>query len=71
MYEIGPEIVHIDHPEEQSHVEAPGQASLVPASNGERQVKTSDCLEGHCHVTDQAGNSEFVESDNVVDDSLF
>ena len=71
LCEIGPKIVRIDHLENQSRIEAPGQASLVPASNGERQVKASDRLEGHCHIPDQAGNSEFVESDNVVDDSFF
>ena len=64
LCEIGPEIVRIDYPEDQSRIEAPGQASLVPASNGERQVKASD------HLEDLAGNSEFVESHNVVDDSL-
>ena len=38
LCEIGPEIVRINHPEDQSRIEAPGQASLVPASNSERQV---------------------------------
>ena len=38
LCEIGPEIVRIDHPEDQSRIEAPGQASLVPASTSERQV---------------------------------
>ena len=33
-------------------------------------MKASDRLEDHCHIPDQAGNSEFVELDNVVDDSL-
>ena len=70
LCEIGPEIVRMDHPEDQSRIEAPGQPSLVPASNGERIVKASDHFEDQFHVTDQAGNSEFVESHNVVDDSL-
>ena len=42
LCEIGPEIVRIDHPEDQSRIEAPGQASFVTSSNGERQVKASD-----------------------------